>query len=279
MGPILVLLLALVGAAIVVFRATRAWRERRALSALPAHGGDRELRAARRAQRRARREAYLDGLDRVGLYQLVVIFIVASVGGLVLETLWVRVDMGVWQRRYGLIWGPFSPLYGVGAVLLTAALWKIRKQPLWMVFAASMVLGSLLEQFAGSVMETGFNATSWTYEYYPDAITKYVSLRMSLIWGLLGCVWCRWAMPELLYIIGEPDKPVRTLATVVLVAFLVVDAAMTLYVAARKDARDQGIAPANAIECYIDEHYDDRFLQERFENLEFDGARADAADR
>lgn len=216
-----------------------------------------------------RRDAYLDSLEFVNFYQLVVIFTVASIGGLVLETLWCAFALGVWQHRYGMVWGPFSPLYGFGAAIFTVALWKVRKQPLWVIFAISLVLGSSLEQFAGSVMEDGFNVSSWSYEHMPDAITKYVSLRMSLIWGVLGCVWCRVVMPEIVYFIGEPEHRVRTAVTVLLTTFLVVDGIMTLYVAVRKDARDQGIAPANAVERYIDERYDDAFMEQRFQNAEF----------
>ncbi len=221
------------------------------------------------AEHAARRDVYLDTLEFVDFYQLVVIFTVASIGGLVLETLWCAFALGVWQHRYGLVWGPFSPLYGFGAVMFTIALWKIRKQPVWVIFAVSLVLGSLLEQFAGAVMEDGFNVTSWSYEHMPDAITKYVSLRMSLIWGVLGCVWCRLVMPEIVYFIGEPERKVRSTVAVLLTTFLVIDGVMTLYVAVRKDARDQGIAPANAIERYIDERYDDTFMEQRFENAEF----------
>lgn len=231
---------------------------------------DRALWVAERKSRRERREVYLDSLEFVNYYQLVIIFTVASVGGLILETIWVAIDMGIWQSRYGMVWGPFSPLYGFGAVILTLALWKLRKQPLWVIFAVSLVLGSCLEQFAGSVMEDGFHVTSWTYSHMPDAITQYVSLRMSIIWGILGCVWCRLVMPVIVYHIGEPSHSVRVLVTVLLTSFLIVDGVMTLYVAARKDARDQGIPPANAIERYIDVRYDDSFMERRFENAEFE---------
>ncbi len=250
-----------------------------ALVALAAVGVVRQVRTIRSgaprtglfAEHVVRRDSYLDTLEFVNMYQLVVIFTVASIGGLILETIWCAFALGVWQHRYGMVWGPFSPLYGFGAVGFTVALWKIRKQPIWVIFAVSLVLGSLLEQFAGAVMEDGFNVTSWSYEHMPDAITKYVSLRMSLMWGVLGCVWCRLVMPEIVYFIGEPQHKVRSTVTVLLTTFLVIDGIMTLYVAVRKDARDQGIPPANAVERYIDERYDDAFMERRFENAEFGG--------
>lgn len=228
-----------------------------------------ECRAVERARRRAERDAYVDSLRFPSFYQLVIIFTVASIGGLVMETLWVRFAMGVWQQRYGMVWGPFSPLYGVGAVLLTACLWKLRKRPVWVIFLVSMLLGTALEQATGMLIDEVLHATSWSYSHLPDAITKYVSLHMSIFWGLLGWVWCRVCLPEALWLIGEPKRRGELVLVAVLTAFLILDGLMTIAVTMRKTARDAGIPPANAIERHIDEYYDDRFVSERFENLEF----------
>ncbi|MBS5451680.1 MAG: putative ABC transporter permease [Coriobacteriia bacterium] len=226
-----------------------------------------------REQRRLERETYLDSLSFPSFYQLVIIFTVASIGGLLLETLWVRFAMGIWQHRYGMVWGPFSPLYGVGAVLLSVFLWKLRKRPVWVIFLVSMLLGSLLEQATGMLIDSVLHATSWSYTHLPDAITKYVSLRMSIIWGLLGWVWCRACLPEAVWLIGEPKRRGELVLVSVLTAFLVLDGVMTAAVTMRKASRDAGLAPANAIERYIDKHYDDHFMDARFENLEFDGVQ------
>lgn len=227
-------------------------------------------KVAEHEARHSEREAYLDGLSFPTLYQLIIIFTVASIGGLILETIWVRFAMGIWQSRVGLVWGPFSPLYGVGAVILTVALWKLRKRPMWVVFLVSMVLGSLLEQLTGVILDEVFGATSWTYESYPDAITKYVSVRMSVIWGMLGWAWCKACMPEFIYLIGEPKRRGELVLVAFLTAFLVLDVAMTVAVTMRKNARDAGIPATNVIEEYIDARYDDTFMETRFENVEFE---------
>lgn len=237
---------------------------------------DRQVRKASRAVERARhqaeRDAYVDSLRFPSFYQLVIIFTVASIGGLVLETVWVRFAMGVWQHRYGMVWGPFSPLYGVGAVLLTACLWKLRKRPVWVIFLVSMLLGTALEQATGMLIDGVLHATSWSYSHLPDAITKYVSLHMSVFWGLLGWAWCRVCLPEALWLIGEPKRRGELVLVAVLTAFLVLDGLMTVAVTMRKAARDAGVPAANVIEQHIDEYYDDRFVSERFENLEFDNS-------
>lgn len=244
-------------------------RHRRTLLRRAVRDARRQRRTEEREARLRERDAYLDSLRMPSLYQLVLIFTVASIGGLVLETIWVQFAMGIWQRRYGLVWGPFSPLYGFGAVLLTLTLWKLRTRPMWVVFLASMVLGSALEQATGMILEVAMNSTAWSYEHYPDAITKYVSLRMSMIWGLLGWVWCKLLMPEIIFYIGEPRRRVELVLVAVLTAFLVLDGLTTVAVIMRKNARDQGVPAANAIERYIDEQYDDHFISERFQNVEF----------
>ena len=78
----------------------------------------------RNAILQARLEMRDDFLDdtKPGLYQYIIIFLVASVLGLVIETVYTFIVFGILESRVGLVWGPFSPLYGVGAVLLTMVL-------------------------------------------------------------------------------------------------------------------------------------------------------------
>ena len=261
---ILFMLLCFVGVAFVIARGTLHVKGRLGKAKL-----SREEWEAKSQMRREHRDEYLDTLKFPSFYHLVVIFTVASVLGLILETLWWLVTEGAWQHRYGLVWGPFSPLYGLGAVLLTACLWKLRKMPAWVIFLVSMVVGSALEQFAGSCLEGILGVVSWTYASYPDAITNYVCVRMSLMWGMLGCVWAYSIMPEIIFLLGTPKEPGRTVVVVALTAFLVADIAMTIAVSLRKVARDEGYPATNELERFIDQHYDDEFMRDRFENVEY----------
>ncbi|MBR2835695.1 MAG: putative ABC transporter permease [Coriobacteriales bacterium] len=232
-----------------------------------------EERAAEKAEHREKRDAYLDSLKHVTFFQILIIFTVSSIGGLIIETFWVRFDMGIWQSRYGMVWGPFSPLYGLGSIFLTLILWKIRKQPAWIIFLCSMAIGTLLEQLTGMLIDGLMNATSWSYASYPDAITEYVSVRMSIIWGLLGTVWCCYLMPEIIYRIGDtPNKPVYTLFIVLFTIYLTLDGVTTIAVGMRKAARDAGIPPQNIVDEYFDYRYNDEFMENRFQNLQYEAS-------
>ena len=54
---------------------------------------------------------------KINIHQLFWYFILFSILGLVIETIYGYYSMGVWESRKGLLWGPFCPVYGVGAIL------------------------------------------------------------------------------------------------------------------------------------------------------------------
>lgn len=65
-----------------------------------------------------------EGYIRLDFFNLFWTFIVGSIVGLIVEIIFhmAVVEPGVYQDRAGLLWGPFSPIYGVAAVLMTIAL-------------------------------------------------------------------------------------------------------------------------------------------------------------
>lgn len=221
---------------------------------------------ALKAARADVREEFLDHMHPV-FYHYVIIFMVASVAGLVLEMVWMYVSAGRTELRVGLVWGPFSPLYGFGACLLTMVLWSFRKAPTFQVFLVSAALGGGLEQTTGMLMEDLFHAQSWTYAGLPDAITQWIAWRFLFAWGVIGLVWCRVVMPEVIYRIGEPTNRLQVVVVSLLTAFLILDMLMTVFCFYRKAQRDAGILPANSVEAYVDRHFSDEFIENRFQNL------------
>lgn len=239
--------------------------------------GHKKLRAKiskeqQRVIRDARRQLRDDFLNDncPGFYQYLIIFLVASVLGLILETIWMFVAYGVLESRVGLVWGPFSPLYGCGAVLLTVVLWRLRDQPTWMIFLISAGLGGILEQLAGWSMETVMHAWLWSYLHFPDHITQWVAWRFLIVWGLLGVAWCKVIMPELLYRIGEPTSRRQAVVVSFLTAFIALDIAMTVACFWRAGKREEGVPPQNVFEEYVDRHFGDEFIKGKFENLKMD---------
>ena len=58
------------------------------------------------------------GFLRIDYFTLFWIFVAGCVFGLVVETVFHAIVYGGYESRAGLVWGPFSPIYGTGAVVL-----------------------------------------------------------------------------------------------------------------------------------------------------------------
>ncbi len=231
-----------------------------------------QLAEVRKAERQIR-ESFLDHLH-IGWYQLVMIFFIGSVLGLLLEEVWMFITAGVTESRVGLVWGPFSPLYGAGAVLLTLVTFQLRRAHAkgWIVFLVSMLVGGLLEQITGWSMETFMGAVSWDYIAggVPGAITKWVAVPFLFFWGLLGYLWYKLVMPDLLWGLGTPTTKRKAVFVTLLSIYLILDIFMTIMCFDRRAERDAGIPPANAFEQWVDDNFSNAFMSERFQNMVID---------
>lgn len=217
------------------------------------------------------REDFMDKL-KLGWYQYVMLFFIASILGLLIEEVWMYITAGLTESRVGLVWGPFSPLYGAGAIILTVIFFYLRKAHAkwWVIFLLSMVVGGLLEQIVGWSMYTFMGASSWDYSEVPGAITQWVAVPFLFFWGILGLVWAKILMPELLYAIGKPTTKRQVVFITLLSIYLIADIFMTLACFDRMAARDEGIPPANGFEQWIDDHYSDAFIANRFQNMKIE---------
>ena len=244
-------------------RARRKFGNREALPKLTRDQKNALIRASHKA-----RDRYLDTID-LGWYQIVIIFLVGSFAGLLLEEIWMYITAGLTESRVGLVWGPFSPLYGFGAVLLTLVGWRLRQHKAndIQVFLVSVVVGGVLEQTTGWVMYNYFDAVSWTYSHLPDAITPWVAWRFLFFWGLIGLMWYKAVMGEVLFRIGMPTTTRQVVFVALLALYMTLDIFMTMSCFVRKAERDANIPASNSFEMWIDKNYTDQFIAARFQNM------------
>ena len=229
------------------------------------------------------------GFIELDFFNLFWVFVVCCVLGLIIETVYhmVVVDPGVYQDRAGMLYGPFSPIYGFGAVLMTVALNRFYRANPIVIFLVSAVIGGLFEAAVSWFMQVGFGAVAWDYSgstifgLFPDPIAALFGGRTSTLfmcmWGALGFVWIKVCLPWLLKLINLIPWQARYSVTAVCAALMLVNGVMTLQSLECWYQRESGLAPSSPVEEFYAEHYDDAYMAHRFQSMTItpeDSARA-----
>lgn len=200
-------------------------------------------------------------------YALFWLFVIASVIGLLVETIVSYPIDGVWKDRAGLVWGPFSPIYGVGAVLMTLAVGRLKDASPLRVFLSCAVVGAGFEFIAGWFFKHAFGIVAWDYSSQPFNLCGHTCLGIAICWGVLGLLWAKAFLPFALKLIARIPESVRTLATTGLALFLAVDVAATLVAFDCWYERLGGEAPDTPVEQYFEANFGNDFMAERFQTM------------
>ena len=78
------------------------------------------------------------------LWEISQYFIVYSILGYILETIYGLLTKGVIESRQSVLYGPFCCIYGLGAIFLIC-IPKSAKKNNWTLFIAGFIIGSLVE--------------------------------------------------------------------------------------------------------------------------------------
>ena len=207
------------------------------------------------------------GYIPLNFFNLFWIFIVASVIGLCMEMVFCLLVNGVWEDRAGLLWGPLSPIYGVGAVLMTVALnrWWYRNIPF--IFVVAGFIGAAFEFFVSWYMQTAFGVVAWDYSGTFLSVQGRTDFAHFCAWGLLGVLWIRLILPELMRIVDLIPLRWRALVTVLALAFMVVNVVMTLLALDCWSQRVAGVPVQDELQRFFAAHFDDQFMQTRFSTM------------
>ena len=219
-----------------------------------------------------------EGYIKLNYFNLFWVFFVCSVLGLILEEVWhmVVVDPGVYQDRAGMLFGPFSPIYGFGAVLMTMALNRFYKKNPLIIFLVSALIGGAFEVFVGWFMQTSFGVVSWSYSHIrlfgmPDPIAVLTGGRtctpFACMWGLGGLIWIKVLLPRLLKLINMIPWKRRYSATVILTAVMLIDGVMTLQSLDYWYQRVNGTIRNIPVAQFYDKHFDNEYMENRFQSM------------
>lgn len=201
-------------------------------------------------------------------YKLFWIFMCGCVIGFVVETLWCYARLGYFESRQGLLYGPFTPVYGAGALLFTVALYRVRHSNSLLIFFSSLVLGGAIEYLFSLFQELIFGTVSWEYSDSALHLHGRTNLTYSVFWGILGLIFIKHTLPSLTRWIEHIPNHIGMVLTRVLLVFMVVNVLLSGMAVKRQSLRHEGLPASTAVGQWLDTHYDDEYLKKVYPNMQ-----------
>lgn len=206
------------------------------------------------------------------------IFVVISIFGCVLETIVCIVEEGHFEVRQGVIYGPFIPVYGAGAVLfyllvpkITGATTENTKQINCIkIFLYTMVLGGITEYLFSYAQECLFGTVSWEYGAMYFNLNGRTSLLHCTYWGLGGILFIKWIYPYTNRLDNFSNMSKRAkIATAVFFVFMIFNMGISMLAGYRQYERMQNIPADTRLEEFLDRHYPDNIMDVIFSNKQY----------
>ncbi len=212
------------------------------------------------------------GYITLNFFNLFWVFTICCVLGLAIEDIYhiTVVDPGHYQDRAGLLYGPFSPIYGCGAVLMTVALNRFHDKNPVLIFLVSAVIGGCFEFFTSWFMQTAFGIVAWDYTGTFLSIDGRTNGMFMAMWGVLGLVWIKLLLPIMLKVVNLIPWNWRYAVTTVCAALMLCDCLLTLAALDcwyQREAGTMDYSNPSAIVQFCNTHYDDAFMQNRFQTM------------
>lgn len=208
-------------------------------------------------------------------YKLVWLFFIGAFLGDLTETVFCRVTAGVWMSRSSVVYGPFSIVWGMGVVLLTATLYRFYDREDRYIFLAGTFLGGAYEYLCSVFTERVFGTVFWDYSEIPFNLGGRINLLYCFFWGIAALVWLKVFYPRFSAWIEKIPMKTGKILSWIFILFMaynmvISSLAMVRYVerntpadAAAVEADDQHVG---WLADFLDEHFNDQRMERIYPN-------------
>ena len=142
--------------------------------------------------------------DRITIHQTIWYLIIFSIIGLIVETLFCFFTTGVIESRKGLIYGPFCPIYGVGATFMIFILDPLKNNKI-KLFVYGGILGSVFEYLISFGLEAFYGTRFWDYSFLKFNLNGRICVTYTIFWGILALILIQFVKPVIDKIINKID--------------------------------------------------------------------------
>lgn len=149
------------------------------------------------------------------------LFIIYAVAGWICEVTLQLIQKHKLADR-GFLIGPYCPIYGCGAILITLCLTPFNEHPIGL-FILAMVLCGSLEYATSFIMEKAFNARWWDYSNMRFNINGRICLETLVPFGIAGLLIIYVFNPFLISMIGLRGENVLNITSIAILVIFVAD--------------------------------------------------------
>lgn len=132
--------------------------------------------------------------QKITIKQIIWYLVIFSIIGLIIETIFCYITTGVIESRKGLIWGPFCPVYGVGATILILLLDKY-KNSITKLFVVGCIMGNIIEYALSYILEAMYGMRFWDYSHIDLHLNGRICIKYSIFWGILAILLIKVVKP------------------------------------------------------------------------------------
>ena len=222
------------------------------------------------------------------IWRILAYFIIYSVLGYIIETIFGIVSKGTWESRQSFLYGPFCGIYGLGAVIMILSL-QYFNQNSNRLFWGGFVVGSIIEYVVSWIGEVALNVKWWDYSNMPLNLNGRICVFFSIFWGLLAIYLMSYINPRVDRLINWLKSKISVnklkIITLGVTIFLFIDLVLTGYALEyfivrkihennlpvvnkeRADSAYEKIYNNEKLAKFINTYWDDRKMIRTFPNL------------
>lgn len=141
----------------------------------------------------------------MNIYEYLGCFVIYSMGGWLVESIYMSFcEKKLTNRGFG--FGPFCPIYGVGATAGYLLMCPLTDNPLLLYFVAA-IGATVFEYIVGILMKKTLGEVWWDYNDKPVNLHGIICLESTLAWGFYGIIVIRFLHLRLLGLIHQiPER-------------------------------------------------------------------------
>lgn len=121
----------------------------------------------------------------LSVWRIMAYFVIYSVVGYIIETIFGIITKGVWESRQSFLYGSFCAIYGLGASVMIMFLHKYSKN-YTRLFIGGFIVGSIVEYLVSWIGESLLGVKWWDYSDMPLNINGRICVYFSIFWGFLA---------------------------------------------------------------------------------------------